>query len=1025
VAWFRPMGVEAVAYHEATVVGRADDHEGQALDYYGSRGETPLRWGGTGAHRLGLSGEVTAEAYRAAFGPGGFIDPILGDRLTATQRPGFELVVSAHKSVAVLGVIGRADDMHAILDTETEATLEWLDTWFQHRGGRRGRAQVRTSTSGLVYATTRHGTSRDGDPGPHDHVLVANVVEMLDTKGGFKGLDSASLRDTVEAATMVGRLASAARAIELGYAIEPDAGRSGRLRHWRIAGIPREVCDLFSKRADAIDEYLAESGYDSPRARAVAARKTRTVKRHTGVDELLPGWIAELETLGWNVERLSAALTAARESCAGLAEPLSAAHIDALTASVLDIQGDLLRDRKVFTRTRLIVEVAPLLYGSPRDQLDRVIERMLAARAVVPLIGVAGAHEQAYTTAEVLAVEQAIAESIEALVDRDGPAVPAAFIENAIERKEAELGHPMTEGQRSAVRHVCGSGRGVTVVVGVAGSGKTTALDAATDALTAVGFSVIGTATSGQAARTLGSDAGIESRTVASLLARLDRGQLTLDERTVVILDEASMTADVDLYRLVVGIHRANAALVLIGDPRQLSSVGPGGALDAVLDRHPNIVTTLADNVRQLDPDERMALEQLRDGSVDNAVGWYARAGRTVIAPTRTEVLAAMVDAWADDLAAGHDTALLAWRRQDVADLNRLARAHADQTNRLHRPDVIAPGGRAYAAGDIVVLLAPVPAAGLVTSQRGRVAAVDRDSRSIIVDVGDQQVHLAGEQIDAQHLDYGYATTVHRAQGATFDRAHVFADGGGRELAYVAMSRARQCTTLHAVADTTAQAIDDIRTDWSIDRHQRWVTQTAAPAPDGMRARPVDVDRTARRVRLEEERERLLDLAPPDPFLDIVRANDRRKALKESLCDLEVGAGQWRNTDAGEVARGLVEAKGRRRQAGEFAHLGSWSSRRHWRAEARRWAEREQSLQCEWERIGEPIAHELTLAIDVVDGELSKLQIRRWNREQWMSQRPEVQGRLEHIERTLELDKTQERLRNVRGIEGHDLGIEL
>src|SRR4051812_12915182 len=129
------MGTEAVAYHEQTVVGRADDHPGQALDYYGSRGETPLRWAGAGAERLGLTGEVTIDAYRAAFGPGGFVDPILGDRLTDTKRPGFELVVSAHKSVAVLGVIGRADDMHAILDTETAATLSWLDGWFQERVG--------------------------------------------------------------------------------------------------------------------------------------------------------------------------------------------------------------------------------------------------------------------------------------------------------------------------------------------------------------------------------------------------------------------------------------------------------------------------------------------------------------------------------------------------------------------------------------------------------------------------------------------------------------------------------------------------------------------------------------------------------------------------------------------------------------------------------------------------------------------------------------------------------------------------
>lgn len=88
MAWFRRMGVDEVAYHQATVVGRGDDHPGRALDYYGSRGETPLRWGGAGAARLGLGGEVTPEAYEAAFGPGGFTDPLLGRRLVATRRPG-------------------------------------------------------------------------------------------------------------------------------------------------------------------------------------------------------------------------------------------------------------------------------------------------------------------------------------------------------------------------------------------------------------------------------------------------------------------------------------------------------------------------------------------------------------------------------------------------------------------------------------------------------------------------------------------------------------------------------------------------------------------------------------------------------------------------------------------------------------------------------------------------------------------------------------------------------------------------
>jgi conjugative relaxase-like TrwC/TraI family protein len=498
VAWFRPMGADEVAYHRDTVLGREDDHPGAALAYYGSRGETPLRWGGAGAVRLGLTGEVTPQAYEAAFGAGGFHHPATGDRLVATRRPGFELVVSAHKPVAVLGVIDRADEMHSILDVETAATMDWLDRWFQERGGRRGRAQTRTATGGLTYAITRHATSRAGDPSPHDHVLVANVVEMLDPAGGFKGLDSAALRDTVEAATMVGRLHSAARAVALGFDIEPDGGPSGHLRNWRITGVPADVCDLLSKRADEIAEHIAATGQHGYRARGIAARATRTVKRHTGADELLPTWRAELEAAGWPVERLAAHMAASQERTRSLPFPLTAGEIAALVDGVLDIDGRLLSRHKVFTRTHLTAEIAPRLYGRDPAELERVLDHITASRQVVPLIGVAGAWEQSYTAIEVLAAEATISDTIERLAERPGPALDRQRVAAAITAAERDRGHQFTGAQRRVVQRLCCSGRAVSVVVGVAGSGKTTALDSATTALQAAGYRVLGTSTSGR-----------------------------------------------------------------------------------------------------------------------------------------------------------------------------------------------------------------------------------------------------------------------------------------------------------------------------------------------------------------------------------------------------------------------------------------------------------------------------------------------------------------------------------------------
>jgi TrwC relaxase len=74
------------------------------------------------------------------------------------------------------------------MDAERDATMAYLDRVTRRMGGRRGVAAVATETGGLIFAYTRHATSRAGDPCPHDHVLLANVVEMLDDKGAGRPL---------------------------------------------------------------------------------------------------------------------------------------------------------------------------------------------------------------------------------------------------------------------------------------------------------------------------------------------------------------------------------------------------------------------------------------------------------------------------------------------------------------------------------------------------------------------------------------------------------------------------------------------------------------------------------------------------------------------------------------------------------------------------------------------------------------------------------------------------------------------
>jgi conjugative relaxase-like TrwC/TraI family protein len=826
------MGQKSVDYHRATVIERADDFAPHSLDYYASRGETPLVWGGSGVEGLGLRVglPVALDEYQALFAPGGARDPASGVRLVATTRPGMELIVSAHKSVAELGVIHLGDVMHGLLDAERDATLAYLDEVTRAWGGRRGRARTRVATGGLVYAHTRHATSRAGDPCPHDHVLVANLIAMGDAAGGWKAADTALWRDQLHAATLVGRLASARRAVEWGFGIEADAGPSGSLRHWRMKGIPDDVLELHATRSREIDVHVeSRGGWNSFRARSVAARETRKAKRFEPEGRLLARWRRELHDAGWSPSVLRDRLDAHRIS--EPPGPLSEPELEEVVARVIDPDGELAR-QKVFTRARVIVAVAPQLFGRPTGDLDRVVDRLLAHPDVLPMAGVAQATELHYTLASVVAVEQAIAMMIATgTTCRSLLGLPQAAVTQAVELAQSRLARPFTKGQLEAIVGICVEGRPISLVLGVAGSGKTTALAVVADAYRACGYRVLGTATSGQAARILGREAGIgESRTVASLRWRLDHGQLSLDRCTVVILDEAGMTDDRDLLALLTQARAADARVMLVGDDRQLGPVGPGGALGGIIKRVGGTTHVLDENIRQADPAEREALEQLRCGEVARAVDWYAANERIRPAPDRDEAIRATVDGWMADTFAGQESMMLAWRKDSVRALNEQARRRWVESGRLSGPELVAPGGRRYAAGDLVVTLAPSADGRLVTSQRGQVIAVDPKAGIAILRADDGSVHqLVADELGADRLSHAYALTVHRCQGLTTDTCHHLADGGGRELAYVAASRARQHTTIQVVAENVGQAIEDLTRDWSADRRPRWAIDTGTP----------------------------------------------------------------------------------------------------------------------------------------------------------------------------------------------------
>ncbi len=164
-----------------------------------------------------------------------------------------------------------------------------------------------------------------------------------------------------------------------------------------------------------------------------------------------------------------------------------------------------------------------------------------------------------------------------------------------------------------------------------------------------------------------------------------------------------------------------------------------------------------------------------------------------------------------------------------------------------------------------------------------------------------QTVQLDAEEAGSDRLGYGYATTVHRAQGATVERAHLFADGGGRELAYVALSRARQATQVWAVADDLPQGVEDLRRDWATRRTPAWAIDTALPDPatlDRQRYQALPQEHQARYAAIIHAEKTIASQAVvginlPDRTATVGQAEQALHAARQARADLDRGTGLW------------------------------------------------------------------------------------------------------------------------------------
>jgi Ti-type conjugative transfer relaxase TraA len=397
-----------------------------------------------------------------------------------------------------------------------------------------------------------------------------------------------------------------------------------------------------------------------------------------------------------------------------------------------------------------------------------------------------------YTTSAMIRLEATMARQAIWLSNREGRAVSPTILDETFRRHVR-----LSDEQRIAIEHITGPAR-IAAVVGRAGAGKTTMMKAAREAWELAGYRVIGGALAGKAAEGLGKEAGIPSHTLASWELRWSRGRDGLDSKTIFVMDEAGMVDSKQMAGFVDAVVRAGAKIVLVGDPEQLQPIEAGAAFRAIVDRIG--YAELETIYRQREDWMRTASLDLARGNVERALATYQGRGRVLGSLLKAEAVENLIADWNSSFDQRKTTLILAHLRRDVRMLNDMARAKLVERGLIGEGHAFKTtnGIRHFDTGDQIVFLRNEASLGVKNGMIGHVIEAAPNRIVAVVGEGDQRRTVAVEQRFYSNLDHGYATTIHKSQGATVDRVKVLATLSlDRHLTYVAMTRHREDLQLY------------------------------------------------------------------------------------------------------------------------------------------------------------------------------------------------------------------------------------
>lgn len=788
------------------------------------------------------------------------IDRYIAESYAKARQPvaGYDLVLTPPKSFSVMWGLGTAEQrriLEQIQDRAVDLTMDYIqDKVIYTRRGAGGARQVKAD--GLLIARFNHWDNRAGDLNLHTHCALVNRVFAEGTWTTIDGriLYQATVSGSEFYNTVVMDLA--AQAMGMTPVPRPDTP-PGKQPVYEFEGVPLELIEEFSRRsaiearqAVLAEQYRAQHGKNPPKRVQYAQAQQATLDTRNNknpprsLEELCAEWrtradavmavaaqpgeqdndpgahpLAQVPTTGDRRPRFQPEMIG--EIAQRIEDELSRVR-GTWTGFTIHAEAQrLLREYRFgsieerITQTQLIVDTVrdvlcrPVyveLYEAP----DRIAERESAMHARLQS---KDKSTLKYTSEQVISAVQYMRDAVNSLSPLT---VSSTVIRRQVEAAEERIRRDvpdfaMGDDQQEMINHFLRARRLVAVAIGAAGSGKTTAAAVVARSWESTGARVLALGPSAQAAEVLGEKLGVEGRTIADVLTR-DRVGIPTGIRAgdMLLVDEAGMASARDLADLTRIAAQHGAVVRLLGDPEQLAAVESSGVLRDLAER------TDAPFLRQIhrfsDPDEARISLALRSGDT-TVLDWYASHNR--IRPGMKHQLPDLVFAdYAADTAAGLVTVMVAPTNEMVRALNERAALHYRGTGVVAGPEVELSDGLRAAVGDIVVTRKntskyPVNLgvgrknARVKNGDLWKVTEVHADgSMRLQSKTSGGSVWVPADYI-GQHVELGYASTVHRAQGLTVQVCRVLADpyAMDRQSLYVSLTRGTESNIVYAATD--------------------------------------------------------------------------------------------------------------------------------------------------------------------------------------------------------------------------------